>query len=265
MKNSLLAAALSTLLFSGVSFAEEKKFYSKEHSYKASAELGFLYKTGNSKSGDIKTGFDFEHEYARWRSELKANLLYKKTEVEETDDQGNVTDEFETSDQKFTLDAKTNYTLEADGKNYMYGSFGYVDDRFSSFDYQATVSAGWGKKWYETETTSFFADIGPGFKRDRIMADGDVESENDDSFIVQAQGLYTQQINEHVQFKQLVRAIQALESGKNSIYRAESSLTTKLIETLQVKISFIVDHNTEVSEGDKKTDTQTAVTLVYSF
>lgn len=264
MKNSLIAATISSLLFSAVSFAEETA-NKDEHKYKASAELGFLYKTGNSKSGDIKTGFDFEHEYQKWRSELKANVLYRKTETTKTDAEGNTSDEFETSHQKFTFDAKTNYTLEAGGKNYLYGSFGYVDDRFSSFDYQSTISAGWGKKWYETETTSFFADIGPGFKRDRVSATDITEAENHDAFIVQAQALYTQLINEHVEFKQLVRATQAFESDENSIYRSETSLTTKLIETMQIKFSFIVDHNTEVAENKKNTDTQTAITLVYSF
>lgn len=260
MKNSLIAATISSLLFSTASIAEESA-KKDEHTYKASAELGFLYKTGNSKSGDIKTGFDLQHEYQKWRSELKANVLYRKTEKTITDGEGNTTDEFETSDQKFTLDAKTNYTIEEGGKNYFYGSFGYVDDRFSSFDYQATVSAGWGKKWYETETTSFFADIGPGFKRDRVAE----TQENDDAFVVQAQALYTQLINEHVEFKQLVRATQAFDSSENSVYRSETSLTTKLIETLQVKFSFIVDHNTEVAEDKENTDTQTAITLVYSF
>jgi putative salt-induced outer membrane protein YdiY len=260
MKNSLIAVTISSLLLTATAHAEEKKTQD-EHKYKASAELGFLYKTGNSKSGDIKTGFDFEHEYQKWRNELKASLLYRKTEVIETDALGNATEEFETSDQKFTLDAKTNYSLTKKPQNYLYGSFGFVDDRFSSFDYQATISAGWGKKWFETKTSSFFADIGPGFKRDRLAE----TSENEDAFIVQAQALYTTLINEHVQFKQLVRATQAFESDENSVYRSETSLTTKLIETLQVKFSFIVDHNTEVADDKENTDTQTAVTLVYSF
>ena len=54
-------------------------------------------------------------------------------------------------------------------------------------------------------------------------------------------------------------------SGDNSKYKAETSITTKLIETLALKFSFIIDHNTEVDEGTERTDTQTAMTLVYSF
>ncbi|REL27861.1 DUF481 domain-containing protein [Thalassotalea euphylliae] len=264
MKVKLVAIALGSAVFSNALYAEEQP-KSPENEYKASAEFGFLFKTGNSKSGDVKTAFDFEHKYDKWTSLVKANLLYRKTEVDVVDDQGNTDEDFETSDQKLNINAQTNYAMEADGNNYMYGSVGYIDDRFSSFEYQGTVSAGWGKKWYETEKASLFADIGPGFKRDRLRATDTQSSENEDSFIVQAQALYKRQINEHVEFKQILRASQAFGSDENSVYRAETSITTKLIETLAMKFSFIVDHNTEVDEGKDKTDTETAITLVYSF
>jgi len=260
MKTNLIAAALCGLTFSAVSMAEDapKK---DEHVYKASAELGFLFKTGNTKSGDIKTGFDLEHNYGQWRNLFNFDLLYKKTENEVEDDNGNISDEFETSDQKWSFDTQTNYTMTKNPQNYVYGNFSYKDDRFSSFDNQASVSAGWGKQWMKDENSSLFADIGPGYKRDVIKETGDTET----AAIIQAQALYEKTINEHVLFKQSLIAKYALGSDKNSNYKAESSLTTKLIEDLQMKFSFIVEHNTEVAEGDDNTDTQTAVTLVYSF
>ena len=259
MKTKLIAAVCG-LSVSALAFAEDAP-QADEHKITASAELGFLFKTGNTKSGDIKTGFDLDHTYGNWRNDFRFDLLYKKIETEVTDENGNVDDEFTTSDQKWSLDAQTNYTLSKEGKNYIYGNFGYDDDRFSSFDSQSSISAGWGKQWIKNDTTSLFADIGPGYKRDVIKETGDTES----SIIVQAQAIYEHEINTHVQFKQLLVAKQAIDSDKNSTYKAESSVTTKLIETLQMKFSFTVDHNTEVAEGSKRTDTQTAVTLVYSF
>ncbi|NMP33002.1 DUF481 domain-containing protein [Thalassotalea sp. M1531] len=264
MKNKLIAATISSLLLSAASFAEESAETAK-HEYNASAELGFLYKTGNSKSGDVKTGFDFEHKYAQWTSKLVANLLYRKTEVEVTEEDGSTSDEFETSDQKLTINGQTNYTIEADGANYIYGSFGYTDDRFSSFDYQTQASAGWGKRWHNNDVWEFTSDIGPGFKRDRLSATDTQKSENNDAFIIQAQAAYKRKLNEHVELKQLVRMTQAFESDDNSVYIAETSVTTKLIEELAMKFSFRVEHNTEVDEGKDNTDTQTAITLVYSF
>ncbi len=260
MKINLIAAAICGLSISAATMAEEapKK---DVHEYKTSAELGFLFKTGNTSTGDVKAGLDVDHTYNEWTNLFRADVLYKNAEVETVDADGNTDDEYETTDQKWTVTTQTNYQLSKETKNYVYGSFWFEDDRFSSFDNQSSISAGWGKEWYKTENSSLFADIGPGYKRDEIRETGDTES----SAIVQAQALYKRQLNEHVQFKQFFGAKYAVKSGRNSTYKAETSITTKLIDTFQLKFSFTLDHNTEVSAGKDRTDTQTAVTLVYSF
>ena len=227
----------------------------------ASAELGLLYKTGNTRSADVKAGLDFKWEEDVWRSTLALDMLVKKSE--QSDEGGD--DSLETTDQKWTIESKTNYTLEKDGKNYIYGDIAYENNRFSSYDHQSSISMGWGRQWYKSEDTSFFADIGPGYKRDVTRETDDNPSETLSSFIIQAQALYVTKINEHVEFKQSLSAKFAPKSDENDKYKAETSITTKLIETLQLKFSFTVDHNSIVEEGDEKTETQTAMTLVYSF
>lgn len=254
---ALCCASLTT-------FAEEKK--TEEVSpFKASAELGALFKTGDTKSGDIKAGFDVDYEEGQWRSALRFDLLVRKTENEVEQEDGSTDDEFETTDQKWTIVSQTNYTIEPNGKNYIYGNASYEDNRFSSFDSQSSVSSGWGRRWFENEVASLDADIGPGFKRDVLKEKDENGDRRHDSFIIQSQALYKRKINSHVEFKQLLVAKIAPESGDNSTYKAETSITTKLIETLQLKFSFTVDHNTDVDEDKENTNTQTAMTLVYSF
>ena len=253
MNRKLAIAAICSLPFTALAEtpAEEKSPIT------ASAELGFLYKTGNTKSGDFKTGFNAKYEKDQWLSLLDFDLLIKKQEDSDGD--------FETSDQKWSIDSKTNYTLDANSKNYMYGNVRYEDNRFGSYESQTSVSAGWGRHWFKNDKASLFADIGPGFKSDVTRPTDTMDSETQNAFIIQAQALYLRQINSHVEFKQTLSAKYAPKSGENSTYSAESSITTKLIETLQLKFSFKVDHNTEVSADTKNTDTQTAITLVYSF
>ena len=229
--------------------------------FSSSAELGMLYKTGNTKSTDIKTGFDIKYEQDLWRSTFAFDLLIKKTE--QSDSEGK--DTFETTDEKWTVESKTNYTLDTKSKNYAYGDVAYEKNRFGSYENQSSISAGWGREWFKNDKASLFADIGPGYKRDVTKATDTMSSETNSSFIVQAQALYLRKINEHVEFKQTLSIKYAPKGGENSKYKAESSITTKLIETLQLKFSFLVDHNTEVEKVTSKTDTQTAVTLVYSF
>ena len=229
--------------------------------FTSSAELGFLYKTGNTKSSDIKAGLNVKYEKDQWLSLLDLNLLIKKTEIENDSGESHL----ETTEQKLSLTSQTNYKFNAVGKNYVYGNVSYDDSRFGNFDNQSSVSAGWGRNWYKTEVASFFADIGPGFKSDVTKATATTGSKTQNSLIIQAQALYLRKINEHVEFKQIFVAKYAPKKGENSKYKAETSITTKLIETLQLKFTFTVDHNTEVEAGTENTDTQTAMTLVYSF
>jgi len=261
MNNKL---AIATLL-GGLSlnaFAEEAT--APKDPMKMSAELGALFKSGDTKSTDVKAGFDADYEKDLWRSALRFDLLARKTEIE--DENGEV--HSETTDQKWKLVLQTNYTIDTKRSNYVYGNVSYDDNRFGGFESQSSVSAGWGRRWFESKTGTFDADIGPGYKRDVVRlkdANGDEYTESKGDFIIQAQALYVRNLNEHVEFKQLFVAKYATRSGENSNYQAESSLTTKLISTLQLKVSFKVDHNTEVEEDKENTNTQTGITLVYSF
>ena len=252
-KFSLSALCLLPLVAYSATAAEADK----KPEFTASAELGFLYKTGNTKSADIKAGINLTHEKDKWRSTAAFNILAKKIETE--DATGN--QEFETTDNKWDIVTQTNYTIGEAGKNYLYGNLAYEQDKFSGFESQSSLSAGWGRHWYETKTSSFFADIGPGVKYDVTRDTG----ESSTNMIVQAQALYQHKFNEHVEFKQFFVARQATKSGDNSAYKSETSVTAKLIDALQLKFAIRIDHDTEVAPGSENTNSETSMTLIYSF
>jgi putative salt-induced outer membrane protein YdiY len=254
-----LSAALILLPYS-VLAAESADTIDTAPKLKASAELGALYKTGNTRSGDIKAGLDLNYDLGLWRNALQFDLLVRKTE--DTVDGETV---FQTSDQKWTINGQSNYTIDSKSKNYVYGNVFYEDSRFGNFATQSSISTGWGRRWLDTKEATFDAEVGPGFKRDVTHATSSVDSMTNTSLIVQAQALYNRHLNEHVDFKQIITAKISPKSGENSKYKSETSITTKLIETLQLKFSIVIDYNTDVADDRKKTDTQTAVTLVYNF
>jgi putative salt-induced outer membrane protein YdiY len=229
--------------------------------FTASAELGFLYKTGNTKSADIKAGFNLKHEKDKWRSVVAFNILAKKLEKE--DDEGN--DEFVTTDNKWDILTQTNYTIGEADKNYLYGNLAHEQDKFSGFESQSSFSAGWGRHWYETESSSFFADIGPGVKYDVTRASETEASKSSTNLIIQAQAVYTHKFNDYVAFKQYLVARQATESGENSVYKSETSVTAQLIDALQLKFALRIDYDTEVKPEYENTNTETSMTLIYNF
>jgi putative salt-induced outer membrane protein YdiY len=230
--------------------------------FTGSAELGFLYKTGNSQTGDIKAAFDFRAEQGQWLSSLNMDLLVKKADI--TDELTGDT-HFGTTEEKWGIVSQTNYTLSDSNNHYIYGNISLEDKSTSSYSRQRSISSGWGKHWYRSANASFWADIGPGYKSD-VLRETDLEpSRTEDTWIIQAQALYLRKLGEFVEFKQFLSTKYALSHGNNSILKAESSITTKLISTLQLRFTFTVDYNSEIEIDKKHTDTQTAVTLVYSF
>ncbi len=260
------AADASDILFS-LEKAEESIQPASGTLFTASAQLGLLYLTGNTRSADIKTGIDLRFERSLWRSFFIFDLLVKKTEQEQ--EQTNVK-QLETTDQKWSVLSQTNYTLDAADQNYVYGSAFYEENRFSGFDSQASMSIGWGRRWLENKQSSFDADVGPGFKRDIIQLTPDELSQGltnrvQDTLILQAQALYIRKLNEHIEFKQLMVVKHAIERGQNSIYKAESSITSRLIDSLQLKLNFIVDYNSKVEEDKANLNTETSAVLIYSF
>ncbi len=227
-----------------------------------STELGFLYKTGNTHSADIKTGINLRFEKERWLSLLDIDLLIKKADKHKSDSESA---HFKTTDQKWTISSQTNYTLDNSEKHYLYGNVWYEQNKFSGFINQSSISTGWGRHWYKTPKASLWGDIGPGFKRDQLRSTESDPKKTISSWIIQAQALYIRKLGDSIELKQDFSAKQAINSGENSIYKAETAITTKLISTLQLKFTFTVNYNTEVDDDKENLDTQTSVTLVYSF
>tara|TARA_R110002167_G_scaffold328665_1_gene535007 strand:- start:3061 stop:3840 length:780 start_codon:yes stop_codon:yes gene_type:complete len=259
MNRNFSLSALCLLPLVSYSVAAEEA--EKKPEFTASAELGFLYKTGDTRSADIKAGFNIKHEKNKWRTAVIFNILAKKTETK--DDAGNKS--FITTDNKWDILTQTDYTIGKAGKNYLYGNLTYEQDKFSGFESQASSSVGWGRQWYKTKTSTFFADIGPGIKYDVTRAIDTAPSTSKTNLIVQAQALYTHKFNEFVEFKQYLIAKQATESDANSVYKSETSVTAKLIDALQLKFAIRIDYDTEVEEGFENTNSETSMSLIYSF
>ena len=215
-------------------------------------EVGLIKTTGNTETDSFKLRLSGTQELEHWSNEYNLEALYKKEEV--TLDDGSTDDR--TSAQKYFIGAQGNYKLDnPDHRLFLFSS--YEDDRFSSFDYQATVAAGWNHQLWQDESSSFSYSIGPGYAFNKNREGGD-----EDSFIIRGSAAYEWVISESAKFTQVVSS----EYGENNTKsKSETALTAKIIGSLAMKFSVKLDHNTQVAEGRDKLDTETAITLVYSF
>lgn len=216
------------------------------------AELGAITTSGNTVGTTITGKIDAKQELEHWSNQYIFSAYFK--EDEKTDDDGEKYKE--KSAEKFLISAKAAYKLDDEfDKLFAFGS--YTDDKFGAYTKYTTVSVGYGTRILNNEDTSLDVEIGPGyFKGERSTG----ETEN--GLIARGAATFNWTISESASFAQTL----SVESGQdNTRSIAETSLLSKINGSLQMKAAFRVQHDSDVPDGKKSTDTQTSLTLVYSF
>ncbi|MEH6712966.1 MAG: DUF481 domain-containing protein [Paraglaciecola polaris] len=244
MKKTLVVAGI---LLTGNAFAQEEV-----KPFTMDGEFGFIATSGNTETTSIKAKLAAHHELEQWSNDFLIEGLYKKDDVTLTDGSS----ESQTTAQKYFLSGQGNYKL-ANPDHRLFAFASYEDDRFSSFNYQSTVAAGWSQKLWDNETTKFEYSVGPGYSFAETA-----EGEDADSFIVRGALGFNWKISDTATFKQIM----STEVGEdNTKSKSETSLSAKINSSLSMKLSLTFDHNSNVTEDTEKLDTQTAATIVYTF
>ncbi|MBT0585556.1 DUF481 domain-containing protein [Alteromonas oceanisediminis] len=249
MKKLVLATALLTT-FSAT--AQDQP----ELGFTLDGEFGMIFTTGNTETTSVTAGLNAKHELRDWSNEYLIEGLYKQDQVEITNEQGQTEEVDQTSAQKFFASGQANYKL--DNPNHrVFGFASYEDDRFSNFKYQGTIAAGWNQKVWDNKTSSFDYSVGPGYSFAETQ-----DGESFDGAILRGALNYRYTLSDNAKFTQTFSTEVGSENTKS---RAESALTAKLTGGLSMKLSVKLDHNSEVAEDRDNLDTETSVTLVYSF
>ena len=216
-------------------------------------ELGYLMTSGNSDTQSLNARLRILREVSRWRHQLQLESLYNSETREDTD-------EDETTAQKFLASAKTNLKFDSKNSAFLLGI--YEDDRFSGYDYQATVAAGYSRVFIDTDRLTLTGEIGPGWRYSKLHDQAADGKDSETEAIVRLAGLFDWQVSQNAVFAQEL----SIEAGEDkTITRSATSLKTRVIGALALKASFALKHTDNVPADTDKTDTETALTLVYSF
>lgn len=239
MNKSLILLGL--LAAGNVFAANEVKPFSMD------GEFGYIATTGNTETTSVKGKLSAHQELTQWSNDYTVEALYKKDQISGVE---------QTTAQKYFLSAQGNYKLE-NPDHRIFGFASYEDDKFSSFNYQATLAAGWSQKMWEDDTSRFHYSIGPGYS----FAETN-EGEDQSGLIVRGSLDYQWKISDTANFKQLLSTEVGSDNTKS---KSETSVSAQISGDLSLKVSLILDHNSDVADDIDNLDTQTAVTLVYSF
>lgn len=240
------------LILSSMALAANAQDADTQKDFTLDGELGVIITSGNTETTSLKGRLSSHHEMTNWSNDYVLEALYKQDEITNDSDE----QETQTTAQKFFVSAQGNYKLE-NPENRLFAFASYEDDRFSSFNYQATIAGGWNSSLWDHDNSKFSYSIGPGYS----FADTD-EDKDVGGIIVRGAIDYQWMISETANFKQLLSTEVGSENTKS---KSETALSAKINGSMSMKLSLILNHNTEVADDLKNLDTETAVTLVYTF
>lgn len=250
-KSFILILMASMVTATNVQAADEKK--TDESPWKSEVELGFIRTTGNTETQTTAIKADATYEVDKWRHNAHAEGYGQQSKA----DSG----ETVVSAERYEISGKSDYKFSE--LDYIFGLVKLQKDRFSGFEYDHIISAGYGRKVIKQTTMELDLEIGPGvrfFKIDPAVAATDEGSESE--AVLRLAGKYWWSITDNSKFTQVL----STDIGETiTSTQSVTGLQANINSTLALKFTYTVRHKTKVPTGNEKLDTETAMTLVYSF
>lgn len=208
----------------------------------SSVEVGVVLTSGNTstKSGNLKG--KIEQVKGKMRNTASAEALYVDG------DSGKLSE-------KYLGNGKSAYQF--DEHSYGFVTASLERDLFSGYDYQSSVTTGYGYRFIDTKEITFDVEAGPGYRRNKLDTE---EATNE--FIGRASALFAYRFNKTATFtEELVSEF----GSKGAITKSVTALTAQIVGNMAMKASFIAKHNSDTPAGVEAMDTETGLTLVYTF
>jgi putative salt-induced outer membrane protein len=204
-------------------------------------DVGASFATGNSENQAASANLELKNKQDKWQHTLGFAGNYG------SDGDG-------TTAQRWELRGQTQYDLTE--RAYGFGAARYEDDRFSQYDYQASLAGGLGYKIIDTERTKFWVQGGPGYRYAEIRDTG----ESEDGIIFRGDIGFEHQLTDTTKFVDRF----LVETGSDNTYmQNDLGLEVTITGALGLRVGYQVRHNTDVQPGIENTDTLPTVGLLY--
>jgi putative salt-induced outer membrane protein len=232
----ILAGALATTL-ALPAMAEDKEGWSGK------GELGVVVASGNTDTTNANAKLDLAYKTGAWKHAGGFQLLQASSDGNDTAD-------------RWEARWQTDYSLS--DHSYLFGALRYEQDRFSSYDWQDSISVGYGHRFIDSDRTKLRGQIGLGYREFKLADTG--EKGND--IIARGDVYWETQLTETTKIVDTF----SVEAGEENTFLSNNiALVLKINGNLGLSLAYDVRHNTDVTPDRKKTDTITTVNLVYGF
>lgn len=207
----------------------------------AKGELGGSFASGNSENEAVNAALEVKNTYDQWTHTLGFAGNYGS-------------DGEETTAERWEVRGQSQYQFT--DRAYGFGAGRYEDDRFSAYDFQASLAAGLGYKIIDTERTKFWVQGGPGYRFAELRDTG----ESEDGVIFRGDLGLDHQLTDTTKIVERF----LVETGSDNTYlQNDLGLEVMISGALALRVGYQVRHNTDVAPGIENTDTLATVGLIY--
>lgn len=230
-----------------------------DRGWDGSGELGFVSSSGNSRSESVNARLGLTHEDEDWRHSFSIAGFRQRGEVvvlADPDDPDSAQRRMQENANRYTLGAST--ALKVDERNRLYTALRYENDDFAPYEYQGTLSVGWGHDLIDTDRTDLRFELGPGYKRTKDA----VTQEKDGSLIGRTRVDLETRLTDNTS---LVDTLLVEAGSDNTFAQNDFGVKVAMNERFAIKAALQHRHNTDVPPERRKTDRLTTVNLVYDF
>ena len=241
-----LVALFIIIYLSSTLYAEEST--KEESPWNGDVQFGYVMSSGNTESENLNGKISVEYKSTDW-------LQAAKLEAFSSSDQEITTAE------RYKFEYQANKNLE--DNSYLFVNTTYENDRFSGFDYRATLSGGYGFRYYEANDMTLDTEFGLGYRYSVTDIDPiSNESMDDSESLVRAAAKYKWQIGEN---RSLISDLTIEAGEETTITNFEVGFVTMIAGDLSLKVGYAARHTSEVPADKEKLDTVTSINLLYAF
>jgi putative salt-induced outer membrane protein len=230
------ARIAAALLLAGVAGAAQAE-------WKGKGEAGIVFARGNTDADTVNLKLGMSDQVGDWKHSLDLAALRAATNGIKSAD-------------RYAAGWQSDYAISK--KAFWFGGLRYENDKFSGFDYQASLSTGYGYKFYDTDKVKLSGQVGVGYRRmkDSLTGDSIGNAIAVAGFDYENLITATTKVVDHFH----------VESGKDNTQLANFlGLEVKMSDRLALSVGIDVRDNTSPPPPKKKIDTVTTVNLVYAF
>ena len=222
-------------------------------------ELGGSFASGNSDNDAVNATLELKKTAGSWAHIFGFAGHYGS-------------DGGDTTAERWELRGQSQYDFTP--RAYWFGAARYEDDRFSAYDYQASLSTGLGYRIIDSERTKFWVQGGPGYRFAEtrgpcldVVPPADIydcnrrgDGESEDSLIFRGDLGFEHRLTETTKIVERF----LIETGSDNTYlQNDLGLEVTITGSLGLRLGYQVRHNTDVPDGIEKTDTLTTVGVIY--